>query len=203
MDKIMDKYNSQILSDNLKNYGYTDTFGGGGGNKDLATTISETLDTDSQNLLLKCLTDCQIKAQLLRYELINLVREPVQELTLVEFEKVAIPLINRYHWKAGGYKLEDSEWLIHRHDSEIHDIRENELLFENTVARADVDDDELKIYLDHLVRQLSSLSQNIEAEYKIKNKRSRTVTVLIWFIDNNVKVSSHKDSESNDSNVGL
>ena len=115
-------------------------------------------------------------------------------------KKQAFKIINRYHWKAGGFKIEDSEWILHKHDSKLYDVLSNELLFENTLDRSDVDDEETERYMDHLTRHLNYLSKNIEVEYRYKNTKEKIVRVLVWATDKNIE--SVSDSESNEG-VGL
>ena len=202
MESEILKYNYLLQLDKLKNYSCTIE---NNEDKNLATMICDNFDKlddlGRRNLLTKCLSNNEINMHLLKFELINKQNDdPENELTLDEFEKQAFKIINRYHWKAGGFKIEDSEWILHKHDSKSYDVLSNELLFENTLDRSDVDDEETERYMDHLTRHLNYLSKNIEVEYRYKNTKEKIVRVLIWATDKNIE--SVSDSESNEG-VGL
>ena len=202
MESEILKYNYLLQLDKLKNYSCTIE---NNEDKTLATSIYDNFDKlddlGRRNLLTKCLSNNEINMHLLKFELINKQNDdPENELTLDEFEKQAFKIINRYHWKAGGFKIEDSEWIQHKHNSKLYDVLSNELLFENTLDRSDVDDEETERYMDHLTRHLNYLSKNIEVEYRYKNTKEKIVRVLIWATDKNIE--SVSDSESNEG-VGL
>lgn len=200
----MEKYNYLVQLDRLKNYncGITDNY-----DQEKAQIIHDNFDKldgfGKRNLLAKCLSDREVDMYLLRFELINYndKTHSEQELSLDEFEKKAIQIINRYHWKAGGYKIEDSEWIIHNSDSNSYEVLFNELLFENTIDRSDVKDEETEFFMDHLIKQLSSLSKNIKVEYRYKNRKDKTPRILIWVTDTNIIINS--DNESSHESIGL
>lgn len=196
------RYNYLVQLDKLKNFSCILN----NGNKDIqdsnARFIYDNYDKldelGRRKLLMKCLGDNEVNMHLLRYEFFNY--QPNKEninLTLEEFEKKATKIIERYHWKAGGYKIEDSEWIIHKPTSKLYEILPNELLFENTLDRSDIDDEETESYMNRLMEHLNSLSKNIEVEYRYKNKQNKVIRLLIWCTDTNMKVDS--DSEE----VGL
>ncbi|ARF09808.1 hypothetical protein Indivirus_3_57 [Indivirus ILV1] len=193
----MKTYNYLVQLDKLKNYSYIVN---NVNNEDIAQLIYENFDkldsTGKKKLLMKCLSDREIDRYLLKYELSNYNIKCNEELTLNEFEKKAINVINRYHWKAGGYKIEDSEWIIHRENSKSYEVLANELVFENTIDRSDINDEETEFYMDQLIRHLNSLGTNIEVEYRYKNKKNKTVKLLIWATDKHIIIPSDESHES-------
>ena len=196
----LNDYNFLLKSEKLKNYNammFTPS-----NNTEDAEFIHDNFDKLDDNgkkdILMKCLSKNEIDMILLRFELINYNKKQDIQLTLVEFEKKAVELINRYHWKGGGHKIEDNEWLIHRPNSKVYDVKQNELLFENTLDISDIKDEETEYFMKHLVKQLNSLSTNIEVEYRNKNKRSKTTRLLIWVKDANIE----SDDGTNES-IGL
>ncbi len=200
----MEKYNYLVQLDRLRNYNcnISDNH-----DQEKAQIIHDNFDKlDSfgkRNLLAKCLSDREVDMYLLRFELVNFCNktQSEQELSLDEFEKKAIQIINRYHWKAGGYKIEDSEWIVHKSDSKSYKVLSNELLFENTIDRTDVEDEETEFFMDHLINQLNHLSKNIEVEYRYKNRKDKTPRILIWATDTNIIINS--DNESSNESIGL
>ena len=198
-DKIeseLRNYNFLLKLEKLKNYNSDilkptkDT--------ELAEFIHENFDklddNSKKDILVKCLKPNEIDMILLRFELMNYDKKCKVELSLDEFEKKAIETINKYHWKGGGHKIEDNEWIIHKHDSEFYTVRTNELLFENTLDVSDLHDEETEHFMKHLVRQLNSLSTNIEVEYRNKDRRSKTTKLLIWSKNINA-TNSESDSD--------
>ena len=148
----MDKYNELVRIEKLKDYRYKENCN----NIDISTGTID-LNSDLKELLLKCFSDNEIKMHLLKYELINKKFELIcDNLSLIEFEEKALQIIERYHWKAGGWKIEDSEFIIHRFKdlpkglskdlSKDYDINKNEIIFENTIDRSDLNDEETEFY---------------------------------------------------------
>lgn len=134
--------------------------------------LDTTNDYELATLVIKCLTPIQIKNLLLEYELKNFKQDTIKEMTMDEFIKEAKFLLNRYQGKAGGFSLEDSEWKMYTSDSMLeethskHYIKDNEILFVNSVDNCDLNDDKLENYLDLLVDRLNSLANNIKAEIR-------------------------------------
>jgi hypothetical protein len=136
-------------------------------------------------IVLKCLDMNHIRSLLLNFELEHYEEKSFNSLSLEQFEEKALKILKRYHWKAGGFLLEDVEWMVHKSNSQKYDIKKNELLFENTVDVSDMNDDMTIRYLNSLQKRLKSLSKNIEIELKQKNHsgKSKTIYLLIWATD--------------------
>ena len=144
-------------------------------------------EIELKNILLKCLDIQQIKSLLLNFELKNYKEKPLKQLPLNEFLKKALKLINRYHWKAGGFLFEDNEWLIYKSDSLKYEIKENELLLENTIDYSDLNDNLNDKYLKKLINRLSLIAENIKVELRQRtNEKSKTINILIWITDKNM-----------------
>lgn len=191
----MDKYNQLVKLEKLKDYRYKSE-------KNIidCDNLDNITCEDRKKLLLDCLSDNEIKMHLLKYELVNKTFDEISnELSLSEFEVKAINLIEKFHWKAGGWKIEDSEFIIHKSDSKVYDVLQNEILFENTIDRSDLNDEENEFYLNHLIRHLNSLCNNINVEWNFKGTKNKTARLLIWCTDANMSVKSNYDSEE----VGL
>ena len=144
-------------------------------------------EIEMKKVVLKCLDMNDIKKILLLYELKNNPSIPKQ-MSLNEFKSKVVNIFNKYQSKAGGFLLEDNEWIIHDHTSSRYEVREHELLFENTINTHDMDDNDTNMYLKYLMQKLSSLSENINVELRHKNNHnSKMVNLLIWAIDKNKK----------------
>ena len=143
-------------------------------------------ETEMKLLAMKCLDINKIKHILLNFELENFKQTPYEQLSLDKFKLYAINILNRYQCKAGGFCFEDKEWIIHDKESKIHDVAENELLFENTISIADDNDMETENYLHYLIKQLSYIAENIKIEWRPKHVKKSKVTRLSMSDDDKV-----------------
>lgn len=202
--KQIEEYNIMHKLDLANNYGIEDEIDMDK-NIDIANIINKEYDNlnidQMRELATKCLTSKQIKRILLSHELkyyrSNELKELKlsTELSLNEFKNIAVNLLNRYQCKAGGFYIEDTEWKVHSYESKEHDIKKYELLFENTVDRSAVEDDDTHQYLEALGKRLNSLASNIDIEIRYKSSRHDSIIwILIWCIDKNIKKSSAKIS---------
>ena len=173
-------------------------------NEELVTYIHNNFDrmdeVEMGKLLLKCLGVNDIKKNLLAFEFKHYKRKTVPTMTLDHFEKIAFEIINRYQWKAGGYYIEDQEWTVHRPGSSEYDVKKNELLFENTIDKFDLDSEELDEFLSTLKEHLNSVAENITTDVRYKNELKKIIRILLWFEDKNIP---HNCEEASDESVGL
>lgn len=148
-------------------------------------------DNELKIIAMKCLTSNEIKKILLSYELKYHDEETYDKMSLDEFTKKATYYLNRYQCRAGGFFIEDQEWSIYRYDdNELGlDIKENEVLFENTVFITYSNDYETVKYLDNLVDKLNSIASNISVELR-ENKEGKIVHLLLWATDNDMDVEN-------------
>jgi len=58
------------------------------------------------SILKDCVTETQMKREILEFELRNYKEEPQTTMTLEEFTNAATKVFQRYQWKAGGYYIE-------------------------------------------------------------------------------------------------
>ena len=195
MEKEMKKYNLMHVMDDGKNYAnmihsYS---------KDVKQELAEYIhtnynsmdETEMKTIALKCLDMNEIKKILLSFELKNYKHKHLsQKMSLNEFTNEAMILFKRYQSKAGGFLLEDSEWIVYDNTTTKYEVSENELLFENTINTCDIDDDETTRYLDYIVKRLNSFAKNIYVEWRQKrNNHSRVMSLLIWITDKDKNIS--------------
>ncbi len=179
----MKQYNIQYMLDSHRDYSNddsTDILA----KEQLAYIIHKNYDkmdeSELQMFALKCLSANKIRTIVLDFEL-KYFRYIPKVVSLDDFQMFAKNVFRRYQSKAGGFLLEDVDWIIHRHGSAKHCIDENEILFENTLDNCDNDDDETDRYLNNLVEILQSYTSNIEIELRQKCcDGGKTVSILIW-----------------------
>ena len=61
----------------------------------------------------------------------------------------------------------------------FYEVMENEILFVNTIAVCDEENDELSDYLDCILKRLNSIAENITVELR-EDHGSRNNHLLIW-----------------------
>ena len=149
-------------------------------------------DVDIRNTVLNCMDKNEMKRILLLFELkhYNPNLSP-KKMSLNEFKLIALDLFDRYQCKAGGFKVEDNKWLVHDSTSIRHQVRENELLFENTINICDDDDEETSKYFKYILKRLNDIASNINVELRqLTQHRQKVITLMIWAKDKDLKNKS-------------
>lgn len=186
----MRKYNVRYALESCRDYSI-DTNSNNEEKKLLAEYINQNFNNMDENelkiLALKCLGENNLKKILLNHEL-NYFRHEKKHMTLDQFKNKAQLIFNRYQNKAGGFLLEDIDWVVYDHTATKYDINGNELLFENAVDVTDDDDTDTDLYLKNIVEMLQSLTSNIEIEIREKyHKKGKLVSYLIWCTDKTIE----------------
>lgn len=135
-------------------------------------------ETEMRLLACKILSEKQVKQILLNYELVNYVNHKKRNMTLDDFIKYFNNTIDKFQWKSGGFHLEDRQWYVYTYGSQEHtleNLKENQVLFENSVDLLDANDLETQNYLENLTKYLSNASDNIELDFKCSNKFSKSI----------------------------
>ena len=87
--------------------------------------------------------------------------------------------MNRYQSKAGGFLIEDNEWIIHRNNSTDYEIKKNQVVFENSVSIENIKDYDTINYLKKILLLLNKFSDKINvSEEFIKSKKDGVVWIL-------------------------
>lgn len=146
-------------------------------------------EVELKMIALKCMDINDYKRIILSYELRNY--KPQQKISIMSLDKFkthALKIFSRYQCKAGGFLIEDNEWIVHENNSTKYEVEKNELLFENTINIIDENDNESECFLDYLVEQLNSIADNIEVELRQKqNEYSKVISLLLWVTDKNME----------------
>lgn len=205
LEKNLKEYDFLHQLENSNNYGYIDNKL----SKELTDTLSNYIynnfdkmsDEEIKNLTLKCLSLREMKRVLLSFELTNYKEDTKECMSLDTFKNYAMKLFDRYTQKAGGFLIEDNKWTIHDDKSKFHEVRKNELLFENTINIIDSENPEINNFLEKLINRLNYIAKNITVELRFKNdNKNKIIYILIWATDNNIKLI---DIESVDTPISL
>lgn len=150
-------------------------------NKELALFINKNFNNltlkEKQIFLLKCLNESEIDNILLKFELENLTLHNIDNFK--EFVSKAYKLLNRYQSRAGGFLIEDNEWILHDSKSNDYEIKENQVVFENSVAISNIKDYDTINFLKKILSLLKNLSNKvIVSEEFIKSKKDGVVWIL-------------------------
>lgn len=140
------------------------------------------MDVDEMRILVsKILSDKQVKQILLDYELTNYTPIKKHNISLESFINEFNNVVNKFQWKSGGFNLEDRKWYIYKYGDEEHTLeglKENQILFENSIDVSDSHDVETQNYLNKLMGYLKNISDNIKIDFKVNNKLSKSVLFL-------------------------
>ena len=211
----MEEYTKLHELEAHKNYeyeNYVENYVGGDNNKiKLANYICNNIsdDTDINNMkdiVLKCMTANQMKKILYKYAMKYHKQSLVEKMSLEDFKEQTKKIIQMYQWKAGGYYIEDSEWNVYTHtrsyilndDEDVglllssfstHIIKNNQILFENSVHELNADDNDTVNYMDRLVSILDNVASNIDVEYYFEtdDEIKGIVWILLWGTNVDIK----------------
>ena len=164
---------------------------------DTQTLLIDNLNRDKmEKILLKCLSDNQIKSLLLQYELQNKCEknECINDISSIDnFIKQSQVILKRYQHKAGGYLLEDTDWEVHTDMSSKHDLSSNEVWFVNSASKPSVQNKETIRYIKSIVSLLNNICKNIDVSNTFIESKSNNI---IWTV-----IKCKDNCENN--NIGL
>lgn len=179
----MAKYKEEYLADNALNFGFESL----ASKDDALLKIIESYDNlsndDIERLAVKTLNPNRLRSMLLRYELKYGTADSCK-MSLEDFKAEACAILDKYHWKAGGFQFEDKVWGIHSYVSEEFSVKENELLFVNTISLCEASNDETVEYINLLTDRFNMIADNVNVQVDFKQSlRNNIIFVLIWAID--------------------
>ncbi len=149
---------------------------------------------EMKKIVLVCMHPNEIKSKLLHFEL-KYFEEEKKPMDLEEFKKQTISILQRYQSKAGGFRMEDIDWTLHTSNSDIYDMEENEILFENSINKCDYLDAETNSFLRLLIKRLSSLTDDIMVELRfVESEEDNLYWILLWCTHKNGEESYDKES---------
>lgn len=181
----MKKYNFLYAMELERDYGLKDN---NYVNKELANYIHQNYtsmdNVELKYVALKCLRENDLRYIVLNYELKHFRYVP-QILTLDQFQECAMKIFHKYQHKAGGFLLEDIDWVVHKFNSTEYEVKWNERLFVNTMDKLDENDNETNEYLDLIIEMLQSMVSNIKIELREKSEKKDKIShILIWACEN-------------------
>ena len=201
----MEKYAKLHKLEASRNYGYEDEDEDEDDNinnnkiklaNQIYNNFSDNTDMNNmKDIVLKCMTTKQMKKILYGYTM-KYHKQPFKEtMSLEEFKEQTEKIIEKYQWMGGGYYIEDSEWNVYTYPMEgsreepTYTIKDNQILFENSVHKLNADDNDTVNYMDRLVSILNNLSSNIEVEYEFYNddEIKDIIWILLWGTDTNIE----------------
>lgn len=152
-------------------------------NNNLANLINKNFNKlskeEKNRFLIKCLSEEEVNNLLLKFELENYSPNKSDINSFEEFIKIASKSLNRYQSKAGGFLIEDNEWIIHRNNSKDYEIENNQVVFENSVSIENVKDYDTINYLKKILSLLKRFSDKvIVCEEFIKSKKDGVYWIL-------------------------
>ena len=179
----INRYNFLCSLKSNSHYGNTSPFK----DESVGSYIYETYDTmgsfDLFSCLSKCMTQQHMQHLLLKYELETYNPLPVEHLSLSQVKPLVSNILFKYTWKAGGFDIEDNEWICYDSDSHSrYNVQPYELLFINTIHFSECYSDETLNFLKNITRRLESLAVNIKPVLKYKDEYKAKLVVLKFHI---------------------
>lgn len=152
-------------------------------NYNLAEDINKHLDTMTEREMLiyfnKCYANETIRKMLLKYEF-NIYTPIKKTMTFDEFIYEARKNLIRYHKKIGGFEIDDVDWSLYRGKNRKYKLKDNEIIFENTVNERDIHNQDLLKYLLRLVNILDNIAINVRITNKCyKVERDKIYIIMI------------------------
>jgi hypothetical protein len=195
----IEEYNKLHQLAAIENYGITDEHLDNAEKlADEINSIGDINNIDLQTItdtVMKCLPTKQIKQILLNHELTHYQQQSVPHMSLEEFSGAAKQILDRYQCKAGGFHIEDTNWILHDFKSTDHVIKKHEIMFENSIDKLDAESTEVTSFLTKLHHRLSSVADNIKVDVRYKpSKHDGIVWIVIWCIDKELKKTRVKIS---------
>jgi hypothetical protein len=138
-----------------------------------------------KNTYLKLVCQKTMVSKILRYQLENKYKNPLY--LKINNHKKAVGLIKellkQYQWKAGGFYIDDMEWMeINSEVESDHcEVNYNEIVLLNTIDNNRTGDEEIEEFLQHIIKYAdASTSNKIDFQYDIIKLNKKLSKILIW-----------------------
>jgi len=129
-------------------------------------------DGEVRRIATKALSIDECKKILLEYELAFHNTPPKKYMSLSDFNIVATKIFNRYHWKAGGFLIEDNKWTC--------TVEDDKLTYVNTMCKIDTTCSENKTYLNNLLKKMRNVAENINVKLLVDHHKKNKLTYLTF-----------------------
>lgn len=124
----------------------------------------------------------EIMSEILKYEMKNYKRKGEKK----EYEEEVGEILKRYHWRAGGYEMDEKEWRCYKKKetkaikNKEYEIMEGEILYVNTINPQDGKKKEIIEYIETLRKRISEVDKEREVETEIRKTGEGRNKILIW-----------------------
>ena len=155
--------------------------------KNICSKNLRNIEYNEKNMLLsKCISDKKMDIELLKFELKYLPVNKVDHMEINNFKSVAKTLLKKYQWKAGGYHIEDIDWIVHKKGSK-YSLSENQLVLENTIDTMDCHSEEFINFMKKIHNILDNTAKNIDVRIKYETSKTDSLTWIIIKCSDNTK----------------
>lgn len=182
MIKTIAEYNTMNELKYLSNYFNHDVTDNP--DSDIASFINKTYDTMSNTDILSVVNKCMpltcMKSLILKYELEHYIPDKINVLSLTEIGPIVRNILLKYTWKAGGFSIEDNEWLYYDNNASDYyvNVKDYEIIFTNTISTFECYSDETCEFLRALVKRLNNIANNIKVSLTYKEAAKITLLKL-------------------------
>jgi len=142
--------------------------------------IKQTSITNEEirNLAHRLMTDKMAKFIVFSHMLENY-HPKTKNLTMDEFIKEAQKIFIYFQNSGGGFSIEDTNWQIKTSKDKKYKLKENEIMFINSISQSDINDCETELYVNNIIRILNELATNIKVEYRLNEGTNKIFWILI------------------------
>jgi hypothetical protein len=148
-------------------------------NSQLATLIHDNFINMTQPEMLmfinKILGENEIRKTLLKYELLHY--QPNKITSFQDFQKKATHYLTKYSKRVCNIILEDSIWIMHN-TTDVFPIRDNEIIFENTMSNKAKCDQEFLSFLKNITNFLNKLCNQVKCSYTLYDEKDITLVLI-------------------------
>lgn len=153
-------------------------------NDDIVEQIHNEIDklshTELVNLYGQIVTTKYLKKELQEYEIAKYSNLKITDVTRVDFINQVSNYLSIYKNLSGGELLEDTNWTVHENGSVKYPVKENEILFENSVYYSEnTSYDKAEDYIKSIRRYLGRIYTNVKITDRIIDDPKNDISWII------------------------
>ncbi|ATZ80728.1 hypothetical protein BMW23_0682 [Bodo saltans virus] len=161
--------------------------------QELSNTIhndmNKIMNDDEYAIILhnKIMTKNKIIRDLLTYDFLNYSPD-IQINKFDEFVLYAVDTLKKFHYKVGGFNLEDKDWILTDIDNHRFKIKHNQKILYNSIRKKFYDKD-LLWFMDGIIQYINKIADTkkfIAKHTFIEDSRHSLCWIVIKLIDNSM-----------------
>lgn len=130
---------------------------------------------DKLKLLFKYCGQDFLNNELLKLEFYNFYPNNKQKLKLTEVFTLTQKIINKYQWKAGGFFIDDLEWILENKDDNY--------VLKNTIDNLDSRDNDTINFMKNICRIINGHVSNYKLNFDIQEDTVNKISRLLFYVE--------------------